>query len=741
MRKILPLIIVGILVLSGLGAVGIPSNEDFKYKNISVSFSNPTIKTENEYVSLNFDEANAYFMDDGKPMLPSYVHTFSFPFGTKINKVTCTLSNFQEKTLTNVIEPTPKCALTSQKIVNKVFEQEQIDYGVDPYPSNHLNYNVRCGRNRDGLNIFVNVEVIPVKYYPMENKIEWARDAEIFIEYEPSNEQPATFDDEYKFIVIAPIEFTDELAPFVEHKIGRNISTKFLTLNEIYNGNYFPVEGRDDQEQIKYFIKNAIENWGSEYVLLVGGEFKFPIRESHLYIAGNNEEMIFVSDLYYADIYNQTSEFCSWDSNNNDVFAEFDWGETNNFDEVDLFPDIYLGRLACVNSVEVTTCVNKIINYENSGAYSQEWFKDMVVIGGDTWVPDSGDTSGVPEGEYIIEHVIELMNGFDFNEIYATNNRLGTWIPPYGVGDITSSINKGCGFLHWSGHGNLDVWATHRHEGSENNWIPTLPGHYTNTDVKNLNNGDELPITVIGACLVGKFNWDADCFTWSFLLNSEGGAIAATSATEGLYSTYGKACTARTAGLIEISMFKSYAEEHASTFGEMWAWALQLYIEKRNMKLRRTYRYDYATVEEWQPFGDPTLAIGPESQPPEKPNPPHGQTNGYPNIEYIYYASTTDPDEDQISYLFDWGDGSFSDWSPLVDSGTEVSASHTWTTEATFNVKVQARDKRGDLSEWSDPLKVIIPRTKIAENNIFLGLFDRFIELFPILKIALQLVL
>ena len=59
-----------------------------------------------------------------------------------------------------------------------------------------------------------------------------------------------------------------------------------------------------------------------------------------------------------------------------------------------------------------------------------------------------------------------------------------------------------------------------------------------------------------------------------------------------------------------------------------------------------------------------------------------------------------------IQYLFDWGDGTNSDWLPV---GT-TSASKTWTTGGTFNVSVRARCAYSTdvVSKWSDGLLVTI---------------------------------
>ena len=730
MKKIIAFFAVGILVLCGLEAAAFKNSEEKNIEKMSISFSKPIFNNENDYFSINFNEANAYLMEDGKPMLPAYVHTFTFPFGTKINKISCKLTNFEKILLTKIIKPTPKFNLVSQQIENKIVKEETINYGLDPYPDKYFDYDLGCGRTRDGLNVIVNVEIYPIKYYPNENTIEWTDNTEIEIEYELPTE-PTTFNEQWSFIVLAPDEFSDELAPLITHKTNKGISTKFVSLNDIYNGVYFPATGRDNQEKIKYFIKNTIENWGTSFVLLVGGSSKFPIRISNIYVSGNEDIMQFVSDLYYADIYNETGDFCTWDSNDNDVFGEFNWGPSHNFDQVDVHPDVYLGRLACVNSNEVTTCVNKIKLYEQAGneAYKQEWFIDAVFVGGETW-PD--DTEEIREGEYIQENIEAKMTGFAWNKIWESNGRLGTWIPPYGAGDITSTINKGCGFLEFSGHGNLNVWASHRFKSQD--WIPTPIGYYLNNNVKSLSNGDELPITVIGGCLVGKFNEDPDCFAWSFLLNSGGGAIAVNAATESLYSADGSDTIKGSGGLIEISMFKSYKEIGATTFGEMWAWGLENYITTRHMKLTNTYKYDYVTVEEWEPFGDPTLQIAEESQAPLKPDRPSGSTNGSTGKEYTYTTSTTDPENDDIYYMFDWGDGKKSAWLGPYDSGTTVSAKKTWSKKGTYDIKAVAKDTHGKVSEWSDPLSVTIPRNRAIDNPLL-----RFFEAHPLSFKILQL--
>ncbi|GAI45907.1 unnamed protein product, partial [marine sediment metagenome] len=83
-----------------------------------------------------------------------------------------------------------------------------------------------------------------------------------------------------------------------------------------------------------------------------------------------------------------------------------------------------------------------------------------------------------------------------------------------------------------------------------------------------------------------------------------------------------------------------------------------------------------------------------EPQPNNPPNTPTitGPTHGYTHYDYTFTANTTDPENDQIYYMFNWGDGNFSQWLGPYDSGTETPATYNWTDPGTYNIKVKAKD-------------------------------------------------
>jgi hypothetical protein len=188
-------------------------------------------------------------------------------------------------------------------------------------------------------------------------------------------------------------------------------------------------------------------------------------------------------------------------------------------------------------------------------------------------------------------------------------------------------------------------------------------------------------------------------------------------------------------------MFRAYKIYGAITFGEMWTKAISKYLDTTSMINHPQYAPHFKTIEEWQPFGDPTLAIGEESQPPVTPNAPEGTESGKINTQYTYTASTTDPDGDRLYYLFDWGDGEFSTWIGPYNSGSTASASYTWTKKGDYQVRVRAKDDHGVQSEWSDTLDITMPKGYIPINSILLEILEKLMERFPLLEQIFELML
>ena len=105
--------------------------------------------------------------------------------------------------------------------------------------------------------------------------------------------------------------------------------------------------------------------------------------------------------------------------------------------------------------------------------------------------------------------------------------------------------------------------------------------------------------------------------------------------------------------------------------------------------------------------------------PPEQPQRPSGEVSGKIKTTYTYSTQTTDADGDQVYYLWDWGDGNFSEWLGPFTSGVTATAEKSWTAKGTYSIRVKAKDVYGNEGNWSDPLAVTMPRNQIFMFNFF----------------------
>ena len=137
-------------------------------------------------------------------------------------------------------------------------------------------------------------------------------------------------------------------------------------------------------------------------------------------------------------------------------------------------------------------------------------------------------------------------------------------------------------------------------------------------------------------------------------------------------------------------------------------------------------------VWEYFTYGIPTDAER-INDPPDAPT-ITGPTSGKPNTEYDFTFNATDPNDDAVMYVIDWGDNN-TEWTEYSDSGEEVMLKHNWSEKGDYTVKAKAIDIYDAESNWS-VFEVEIPRTKTT----FVSLLHWFLERFPLLERLLSLI-
>ncbi len=130
-------------------------------------------------------------------------------------------------------------------------------------------------------------------------------------------------------------------------------------------------------------------------------------------------------------------------------------------------------------------------------------------------------------------------------------------------------------------------------------------------------------------------------------------------------------------------------------------------------------------------FDDTTVWIVWNNRAPNKPSQPDGPTVVKTGDSYPYTTSTTDPDQEQIWYEWDWGDGYIERLGPY-NSGEICQASHTWWDKGYFNIKVRSQDT-WDYSERSESLSVTVTKNKEI-NTQSLNFLTSHPGLFPIFQ-------
>jgi hypothetical protein len=606
-----------IILMISTGSMGgaITANRDSGRESdvitYQVTFDAPVIECNDVYSRVSVQGANQLLMQEDLPVLPIFSDIIRLPFGTKITDILM-------KDLRIYTMPLPKKIIMPADapvpVKNGVTPDEKekiVSYeGVSCYPENWYSATQGVGIYQGEHFLFLTLQIHPVRYLSSSNQLQYVAAMEFEIRYVTA-QPPGDIQEGYDLLVICPDDWKADLRELKEHKENQGIKTQVVSLTDIVNESYFPLQGRDPAEQVKYFIKNSLDKWDITYVLLVGGrkpgiweEWLMPVRYVYVYWA---EEEKYISDLYFADIYDANYNFSSWDTDGNDIFGE--WKRVGFLnDDMDLYPDVYVGRWACRIKEELDIMIQKTISYEQ-GSTS----KRVVLAGGDNFPAD-----GI-EGEIVCDKTLEFLPGYDADKIYVSEM------------DVTSramkkGLMKGSTFIHLHGHGSPIYWSTHKEGGEETEWEDGLKFY----DLPFFFNS-EYPIAIIGGCHTAMFNvsltihaWTGgipcpEGISWWFARKPQGGAIAALGYTCFPVATPGEDgdldgdgineadCEESGYGYMQLQLFYAHGIVGEEYLGECWGYAVRDYID--HFKEPETV-YHYHTIQGFVLLGDPSLKIG-----------------------------------------------------------------------------------------------------------------------------------
>jgi len=114
----------------------------------------------------------------------------------------------------------------------------------------------------------------------------------------------------------------------------------------------------------------------------------------------------------------------------------------------------------------------------------------------------------------------------------------------------------------------------------------------------------------------------------------------------------------------------------------------------------------------------------------------NGPTSGKPGDHFSYTFISVDPEDDNIYYQIDWGDGIVDDWFGPFKSNEIQTQTHGWIFTGKFTIKARAKDVNDAMGDWGS-LEVNIQKNKVI-NTQSLKFLQTHTNLFVILQKILQ---
>jgi hypothetical protein len=461
-----------------------------------------------------------YNLDIGAPRLPVCIVHLPLPPGQEIVEIT--VRSVASETMTGEYEvyPVQSPQISSNQTIRFVPPDQAVYSSAESYPGSIVEIAHRGYLTGYAVGA---VLIHPVQYIPREKKLIFHSRMEVKITYadisesrqfvmdrnifqsvpektlemltgsipsgiHPSYESSSAASilplEEHHYVIITSGQLVDKFKPLEDWKRKKGLSAETVTTSWI-ESNY---PGVDTQEKIRNFIIDASQSWGTMWVLLGGDCNIIPDRKAYAMDCeyGDFSDNYIPCDLYYADLDGD------WNANGNGVYGEVD-------DDVDLYPDVFLGRASVENGSEAEAFVNKILIYEKYAGCSHAL--DMLFIAGVAWnepFTDSGEMKNFIDTEYVPPR-------------YDPITKLYSVLYNDDLVSVLAKMNSGQNIINHCNH----AWYTGVSLGNGFLGIPEIDG---------LTNGPDYGIFITVGCWPGAF--DYDCFGEHFITNPNGGGVA-----------------------------------------------------------------------------------------------------------------------------------------------------------------------------------------------------------------------
>jgi len=289
--------------------------------------------------------------------------------------------------------------------------------------------------------------------------------------------------DAHPYVIITSTELESHFQPLADWKTRKGLAAEIVTMSYITSS----YSGRDDAEKVRNFIIYAYQNWGTLWVLLGGDVNIVPHRLTFAFDCeyGSYSDNYIPCDLYFSDLDG------NWDANENDLFGEVD-------DQVDMYPDVFVGRASVENGQEADAFVQKILTYEKTKNGHET---NALLLAEVFW--GTPFTDGGVAKDFIDQNFIPPQ--FDpITKLYAVNG-------DENLETVMASINQGQNLINHNGH----AWYT---------GLSADEGFFTSHEADALTNTSQYSILFSVGCWPAAI--DYDCIAEHLVTNPQGGCVA-----------------------------------------------------------------------------------------------------------------------------------------------------------------------------------------------------------------------
>ena len=345
---------------------------------LQVTIDNPQL-TQNilsGYTIFDSGENTIYNQQSGAPAIPQVSKFIDLNGADEITNIEVKAVGIKSYQIDKPLYPVQKPSVLSQE--NVEFTEMNPEYYQTPYPQNWLNsYNTGiCGSTSlAGLTINAmqcnGTEILIPDHFEVTIEISGIAETRFEDNY-AVNEVLAKLGltsqerSPEAYLIITPMMFQNAVQPLIDWRFDQGYDVYLRTTGEIST----QYEGEDLAAQIRACISDMQITNGVDFVTLVGDSGHIPARYVFAFdcaYGAHDGENDLASDMYYSCLDG------NWNADADTLYGEDE-------DEVDLYPEVFVGRIPANSAADITAYTAKLIayekglidNYEVAGGISME---------------------------------------------------------------------------------------------------------------------------------------------------------------------------------------------------------------------------------------------------------------------------------------------------------------------------------------------------------------------------------